>query len=88
LVWIIVGVTIGILSWGPINLADPRDIPFIPAILAFIGTGIGGIIVLVVGIRWVRHDCGINNFNFRYSSIAKFIYCHNSFACPYTRLVN
>jgi NAD/NADP transhydrogenase beta subunit len=54
-VWIVVGLVIAGLTWVPINLADPRDIPFIPAILAILGSIVGGIIVLVAIVQWVRH---------------------------------
>jgi apolipoprotein N-acyltransferase len=46
-VWIVVGLVIAGLAWVPINLTDPGDIPFIPAILAFVGSFVGGLIVLV-----------------------------------------
>ena len=54
-VWIVVGLVIAVAAWVPINLADPRDIPFIPAILAIVGSFVGGVIVLVAVVQWVRH---------------------------------
>jgi len=55
LVWIVVGVLIGIASWIPINLADRYSIPFTEAVIAIAGTIIGGIIVLVAIVQWVRY---------------------------------
>ena len=54
-VWIVVGVVIAGLAWVPLNLTDPGDIPFIPAILAILGSIGGGVIVLVAIVQWVRH---------------------------------
>jgi NAD/NADP transhydrogenase beta subunit len=54
-VWIVVGLVIAALAWVPLNLTDPRDIPFIPAILAIVGSFVGGVIVLVAVVQWVRH---------------------------------
>ncbi len=53
--WIVVGLVIAAVAWVPLNLADPRDIPFIPAILAIVGSFVGGLIVLVAVVQWVRH---------------------------------
>jgi hypothetical protein len=53
-VWIVVGLVIAGLAWVPLNLTDPQDIPFIPAILAIVGSGVGGVIVLVAIVQWVR----------------------------------
>ena len=58
LVWIAVGLAIVVLSWVPLNMADPRDIPFGAAILGFVGSIVGGVIALVAGIRWIRCDAG------------------------------
>ena len=55
LLWIAIGILVGILSWVPLNLSGPHDIPFIPAILAFVGSFVGGVIVLVAVVQWVRH---------------------------------
>ena len=54
LLWVFIGIAIGIMAWVPLNLADRRDIPFGAAILAIVGSGAGGIIVLVAAVRWVR----------------------------------
>jgi hypothetical protein len=43
-----------VVAWIPLNLSDPRDIPFIPAILGIVGSIIGGAIALVAVVRWVR----------------------------------
>ena len=43
-----------VLAWIPINLTDPGDIPFIPAILGIVGSVVGGVIALVALVRWVR----------------------------------
>ena len=54
-VWIIVGLAIACLAWVPLNLSDPRDIPFIPAVLGMVGTLVGGVIALVNVVQWMRH---------------------------------
>ena len=53
--WIAVGLVIAGVAWVPLNMTDPRDIPFIPAILAIVGSFVGGLIVLVAVVQWVRH---------------------------------
>jgi hypothetical protein len=53
--WIIVGLAIAGLAWVPLNLSDPRDIPFIPAVLGMVGTLVGGVIALLNVVQWVRH---------------------------------
>jgi hypothetical protein len=53
--WVLIGLAIVAVAWIPLNLSDPRDIPFIPAILGLVGSFVGGIIALVAVIRWVRH---------------------------------
>jgi hypothetical protein len=52
--WLLVGLAIVVLAWIPLNLSDPRDIPFIPAILGIVGSVVGGVIALVAVVRWVR----------------------------------
>jgi hypothetical protein len=52
--WLLVALVIVVLAWIPINLTDPGDIPFIPAILGIVGSVIGGVIALVGLVRWVR----------------------------------
>jgi hypothetical protein len=52
--WLLVGLAIVVLAWIPLNLSDPRDIPFIPAILGIVGSIVGGVIALVAVVRWVR----------------------------------
>jgi hypothetical protein len=54
MVKIIVGVVVIVAAWIPINLAEPRDIPFGAAILAILGTVVGGIIAIVGLVQWVR----------------------------------
>jgi hypothetical protein len=54
-VWLVVGLVIAGAAWVPLNLSDPRDIPFVPAILAIVGSVGGGVIVLVNLVQWVRH---------------------------------
>ena len=56
--WIVVGLVIAIAAWGPLNVAERGDIPFGAAVLGVVGTVIGGIIVLVAVVRWVRHGSG------------------------------
>ena len=51
---LLIGLAIVVVAWIPLNMSDPRDIPFIPAILGIVGSFVGGIIVLVALIRWVR----------------------------------
>jgi hypothetical protein len=45
--WLVIGLVIVVVAWIPLNLSDPRDIPFIPAILGLVGSVVGGIIALV-----------------------------------------
>jgi len=52
--WLLVALVIVVLAWIPLNLSDPRDIPFIPAILGIVGSVVGGVIALVAVVRWVR----------------------------------
>jgi hypothetical protein len=52
--WLLVALVIVVLAWIPLNLSDPRDIPFIPAILGIVGSFVGGVIALVAVVRWVR----------------------------------
>jgi len=52
--WVLVALVIVVLAWIPLNLSDPRDIPFIPAILGIVGSIISGVIALVALVRWVR----------------------------------
>jgi hypothetical protein len=52
--WLLVALVIVVLAWIPLNLSDPRDIPFIPAILGIVGSIISGVIALVAVVRWVR----------------------------------
>jgi hypothetical protein len=52
--WLLVALVIVVLAWVPLNLSDPRDIPFIPAILGIVGSIISGVIALVAVVRWVR----------------------------------
>ena len=54
LAWIAFGLLIGITAWIPLNMASRYDIPFGEAVLAFVGTVIGGVIVIVALVRWVR----------------------------------
>ncbi len=42
----------------PLNFSHRGDIPFFAAILAFVGTIIGGIIVLVAVVTWLHHRLG------------------------------
>jgi len=56
LIWIAIGIAIGLVSWIPINMADRGDIPFGAAILAIVSTFVGAIIVLVAVVQWVRHS--------------------------------
>ena len=56
--WIVVGLVIAIGAWVPLNLAGRGDRPFGAAILGVVGTAIGGIIVLVAVVQWVRHGSG------------------------------
>ena len=51
---LLVALVIVVLAWIPLNLSDPRDIPFIPAILGIVGSVVGGVIALVAVVRWVR----------------------------------
>ena len=44
---IAVGIAIVIAAWIPLNMAGHYDIPFGEAVLAIVGTVIGGIIVVV-----------------------------------------
>ena len=53
--WIVVGTIIGIVSWIPVNTADRYTIPFFEAIIAFGGTIVGAIIVIVAAVKWIRH---------------------------------
>jgi hypothetical protein len=53
--WIFIGLVIAGAAWVPLNLADPRDIPFIPAILGVVGSIVGGVIALAAIVRWVRY---------------------------------
>jgi hypothetical protein len=55
-VWLVIGLVIAGASWVPLNLSDPRDIPFIPAIMGIVGSVLGGVIALVNLVRWVRHS--------------------------------
>src|SRR5712692_5300216 len=57
-VWIVVGLLIAIGAWMPLNFSHRGDIPFFAAILAFVGTIIGGIIVLVAVVTWLHHRPG------------------------------
>src|SRR6266852_9342483 len=57
-VWIVVGLLIAIGAWMPLNFSHRGDIPFFAAILAFVGTIIGGIIVLVAVVTWLHHRLG------------------------------
>jgi hypothetical protein len=52
--WLLIGLAIVVLAWIPLSLSDPRDIPFIPAILGIVGSIVGGVIALVAVVRWVR----------------------------------
>jgi len=52
--WLLVALVIVVLAWIPLNLSDPRDIPFIPAVLDIVGSVVGGVIALVAVVRWVR----------------------------------
>jgi hypothetical protein len=54
LLWVVIGLAIAIAAWVPLNTADPRDIPVGAAIFGVIGTLVGGVIVLVAVVRWVR----------------------------------
>lgn len=54
LLWVVIGIAVGILAWIPLNMADSRDIPFGAAILGIVGSFVGGVIVLVAVIGWVR----------------------------------
>jgi hypothetical protein len=49
--WVLIGLAIVVVAWIPLNLSDPRDIPFIPAILGIVGSVVGGVVAVV---RWVR----------------------------------
>ena len=51
---ILIGLVIVIAAWVPLSLADPRDIPFQAAILGVLGTILGGILVVVGLVQWVR----------------------------------
>ena len=55
IVWIVGGIALAILSWIPVNTADRYTIPFFEAIIAFTGTIAGALIVIVAGLRWIRH---------------------------------
>jgi hypothetical protein len=52
--WLVIGLVIVVVAWIPLNLSDPRDIPFIPAILGLVGSVVGGVIALVAVVRWIR----------------------------------
>jgi hypothetical protein len=52
--WIVVGLLIAIGAWVPLNIADRHDIPFQAAVLGLVGTVIGGVIVIVAAVQWVR----------------------------------
>jgi len=45
ILWIVIGIMIGILSWVPANMADPHDIIAPLVIIAWLGTLVGGVIV-------------------------------------------
>ena len=51
---VVIGLVIAVAAWVPINLAEPRDIPFGAAIFAIFGTFVGGIIVIVGLVQSVR----------------------------------
>jgi hypothetical protein len=51
---VLVGIVIAVAAWVPLNLSDPRDIPFQAAILGIFGTLIGGSLVLLGLVQWVR----------------------------------
>jgi hypothetical protein len=51
---IAIGIIIALVDWVPLNLSDPRDIPFQAAILGLFGTLIGAIIALVGLVQWAR----------------------------------
>jgi hypothetical protein len=51
---IAIGVVIGVAAWIPLNLSDPRDIPFQAAILGIVGTVVGGIIAIVGLVQLLR----------------------------------
>ena len=51
-----IGIVIAVAAWVPLNLSDPRDIPFQAAVLGIFGTLIGGIIAIVGLVQWVRQN--------------------------------
>jgi membrane associated rhomboid family serine protease len=53
-IWIAIGIVIGVVSWIPINLADPGDIPFGAAILGIVGSVVGLVIVVVAAVQGMR----------------------------------
>jgi uncharacterized membrane protein YeaQ/YmgE (transglycosylase-associated protein family) len=55
LLWVVIGIGIALAAWIPLNMADPRGIPFGAAVLGIVGSFVGGVIVLVAVIRCVRH---------------------------------
>ena len=55
LLWILIGIAVGLVSWVPVSLADRYTIPFFEVIIAFAGTFAGGAIVLVAAVKCVRY---------------------------------
>jgi hypothetical protein len=51
---VLIGLVIAVAAWVPLNLSEPRDIPFQAAILGIFGTLVGGVLVLVGLVQWVR----------------------------------
>ena len=54
ILWVVAGLFLAVMAWVPLNLAGPQDIPFGAAIFGIVGTFVGGIIVLVAVVHWVR----------------------------------
>jgi hypothetical protein len=55
ILWILVGILIGILSWVPASMADPHDIIAQLVIIAWLGSLVGAVIVITATVNWIRH---------------------------------
>jgi hypothetical protein len=50
---ILIGVAVATSAWIPISFADRGDIPFGAAIIAIVGSAIGGLVVIDAVFRWL-----------------------------------
>ena len=55
ILWILIGIFIGMASWIPLGFTTRYDIPFFATVIAFGGTLAGAIIVIIAGATWIRY---------------------------------